>query len=157
MEPHYREGPVTLYRGDCREVMASLPDNLVDAIDTDPPYELGFMGKGWDSSGIAYDPTVWGEALRVLKPGGHALVFGGTRRWHRIAVAVDDAGFEIRDSFAWLHGQGVPEVDGRGEIDRQGERIRRRGRRRLEGRHQHAGRTNALWTRAEGGRTRSPS
>ena len=104
----YEEGPVILYRGDCREVMASLPDSSVDAIVTDPPYELGFMGKKWDSSGIAYDPKVWAQALRVLKPGGHALVFGGTRTWHRVAVAVEDAGFEIRDSAMWLYGQGFP-------------------------------------------------
>ena len=104
----YDEGPVQLYRGDCREVMAQLPDASVDAIVTDPPYELGFMGKGWDSSGIAYDAEVWVQAFRVLKPGGHALVFGGTRTWHRVAVAVEDAGFEIRDSFAWMYGSGFP-------------------------------------------------
>lgn len=99
---------VNLYRGDCREVMAGMPDNSVDAIVTDPPYELGFMGKRWDRSGIAYDPKVWAQAFRVLKPGGHALVFGGTRTWHRVAVAVEDAGFEIRDSLAWLYGSGFP-------------------------------------------------
>ena len=104
----YDEGPVELYRGDCREVMAEMPDCSVDAIVTDPPYELGFMGKGWDSSGIAYDPEVWAQAHRVLKPGGHALVFGGTRTWHRVAVAVEDAGFEIRDSIAWMYRQGFP-------------------------------------------------
>lgn len=104
----YDEGPVSLYRGDCREVMATLPDASVDSIVTDPPYELGFMGKGWDSSGIAFDPEVWAQAFRVLKPGGYALVFGGTRTWHRVAVAVEDAGFEIRDSFAWMYGSGFP-------------------------------------------------
>ncbi|KKI18772.1 hypothetical protein XM48_10665 [Leucobacter sp. Ag1] len=108
MTPAFEHGPVTLYRGDCREVMAGLPDNSVDAIVTDPPYELGFMGKGWDSSGIAYDPEVWAQAFRVLKPGGHALVFGGTRTWHRVAVAIEDAGLEIRDNIAWLYGQGFP-------------------------------------------------
>ena len=99
---------VQLWRGDCREVMAALPDNSVDSIVTDPPYELGFMGKGWDSSGIAFDPEVWAQAFRVLKPGGHLLAFGGTRTWHRVAVAIEDAGFEIRDSIAWLYGQGFP-------------------------------------------------
>lgn len=108
MTPAFEQGPVTVYRGDCREVMAGLADNSVDAIVTDPPYELGFMGKGWDSSGIAYDPEVWAQAFRVLKPGGHALVFGGTRTWHRVAAAIEDAGFEIRDSIAWLYGQGFP-------------------------------------------------
>lgn len=99
---------VQLWRGDCREVMASLPDNSVDSIVTDPPYELGFMGKRWDSSGIAFDAEVWAQALRVLKPGGHLLAFGGTRTWHRVAVAIEDAGFEIRDSIAWIYGQGFP-------------------------------------------------
>lgn len=99
---------VQLYRGDCRIVMASLPDNSVDSIVTDPPYELGFMGRQWDRSGIAFDPDVWAQALRVLKPGGHLLAFGGTRTWHRVAVAIEDAGFEIRDSIAWLYGSGFP-------------------------------------------------
>jgi site-specific DNA-methyltransferase (adenine-specific) len=85
-----------------------LDDNTVDAIVTDPPYELGFMGKAWDKRGIAFDPATWAECLRVLKPGGHLLAFGGTRTWHRLAVAVEDAGFEIRDTIAWLYGQGFP-------------------------------------------------
>ncbi|RLP70887.1 site-specific DNA-methyltransferase [Mycetocola reblochoni] len=99
---------LTLHAGDCRTVMAGMPDASVDAIVTDPPYELGFMGKGWDSSGIAYDPEVWAQALRVLKPGGHLLAFGATRTWHRLAVAVEDAGFEIRESIAWMYGSGFP-------------------------------------------------
>ena len=99
---------VTLLHGDCREAMASLGAASVDSIVTDPPYELGFMGKGWDASGIAYDPTVWSEAYRVLKPGGHLLAFGGTRTWHRLAVAIEDAGFEVRDSIAWMYGSGFP-------------------------------------------------
>ena len=69
---------------------------------------VGFMGKGWDGSKIAYDVNVWRECLRVLKPGGHLLAFGGTRTWHRIAVAIEDAGFEVRDSIAWLYGSGFP-------------------------------------------------
>jgi len=80
----------------------------VDSVVTDPPYELGFMGKKWDSTGIAYDVTVWEECLRVLKPGGHVLAFGGSRTWHRMAVAIEDAGFEIRDSIAWMYGSGFP-------------------------------------------------
>lgn len=99
---------VRLLEGDCREVLRGLPDASVDAIITDPPYELGFMGKGWDASGIAYDPAVWAECLRVLKPGGHLLSFGGTRTYHRMACAVEDAGFEIRDSIMWLYGSGFP-------------------------------------------------
>ena len=66
------------------------------------------MGKEWDGSKIAYDVDVWRECLRVLKPGGHLLAFGGSRTWHRMAVAIEDAGFEMRDSIAWLHGQGFP-------------------------------------------------
>jgi site-specific DNA-methyltransferase (adenine-specific) len=85
-----------------------MPDASVDAIVTDPPYELGFMGKAWDGSGIAYNVNLWTEALRVLKPGGHLLAFGGTRTYHRMAVAIEDAGFEIRDSLHWLYGSGFP-------------------------------------------------
>jgi len=105
---YYQDDLVTLYHGDCREVLAGLPDCSVDSIVTDPPYELGFMGKGWDSTGIAYDVGMWRECLRVLKPGGHLLSFGGSRTFHRMAVAVEDAGFEIRDSIAWLYGSGFP-------------------------------------------------
>ena len=97
-----------VFLGDCRDVLRTLPDNSVDSVVTDPPYELGFMGKKWDSSGIAYDVTVWQECLRVLKPGGHVLAFGGSRTWHRLAVAVEDAGFELRDSIAWIYGSGFP-------------------------------------------------
>jgi DNA modification methylase len=94
--------------GSCLDRMRELPDASVDAVVTDPPYELGFMGKSWDSSGIAFNTAVWAECLRVLKPGGHLLAFGGSRTWHRIAVAVEDAGFQIRDSVAWLYGSGFP-------------------------------------------------
>jgi DNA modification methylase len=90
------------------DVLPTLPDNSVDSIVTDPPYELGFMGKKWDSSGIAYSTELWRECLRVLKPGGHLLSFGGTRTWHRVAVAIEDSGFEVRDSIAWMYGSGFP-------------------------------------------------
>jgi DNA modification methylase len=108
MEPVIELDGVRVFHGDCRDVLAVLPDNSVDSIVTDPPYELGFMGKSWDASGIAYDSDVWGQCLRVLKPGGHLLAFGGTRTWHRLAVAVEDAGFEVRDSIAWMYGSGFP-------------------------------------------------
>ena len=97
-----------VYHGSNLDVLPTLPDNSVDAIVTDPPYELGFMGKSWDSSGIAYRVELWRECLRVLKPGGHLLAFGGSRTWHRIAVAIEDAGFDVRDSIAWLYGSGFP-------------------------------------------------
>lgn len=83
--------------GDCRERLQAFPDNSIDAVVTDPPYELGFMGKGWDKTGIAYDVAMWSKVLRVLKPGGHLLAFGGTRTHHRMTCAIEDAGFEIRD------------------------------------------------------------
>lgn len=98
----------TVHIGNNLDILPTLEDNSVDSIVTDPPYELGFMGKKWDSTGIAYNPDLWRECLRVLKPGGHLLSFGGSRTWHRIAVAIEDAGFEVRDSIAWLYGSGFP-------------------------------------------------
>jgi DNA modification methylase len=94
--------------GNNLDILPSLADNSIDSIVTDPPYELGFMGKKWDSSGIAYSVELWQQCLRVLKPGGHLLSFGGTRTYHRVAVAIEDAGFELRDSIAWLYGSGFP-------------------------------------------------
>jgi len=97
-----------LLKGNCLELLAEMPDNSVDSIVTDPPYELGFMGKSWDNLGIAYNVELWSQALRVLKPGGHLLAFGGSRTYHRLASAVEDAGFEIRDQIMWLYGSGFP-------------------------------------------------
>jgi DNA modification methylase len=97
---------VDIFCGDCLEVLRTLPDSSVDAVVTDPPYGLAFMGKRWD-----YDvPSVevWAECLRVLKPGGHLLAFAGTRTQHRMAVRIEDAGFEIRDMIAWVYGSGFP-------------------------------------------------
>lgn len=98
----------TLTTGDCIEVMRGMPDNSVDSIVTDPPYELGFMGKSWDSTGIANNVEMWREALRVLKPGGHLLAFSGSRTYHRMVCAVEDAGFEVRDQIMWIYGSGFP-------------------------------------------------
>jgi site-specific DNA-methyltransferase (adenine-specific) len=98
----------TLLHGDCREVLATMEDASVDAVVTDPPYELGFMGKAWDAAGVAYSVDLWAEVLRVLKPGGHLLAFGGTRTYHRMTVAIEDAGFEVRDSIHWVYGSGFP-------------------------------------------------
>lgn len=95
-----------IHVGHCLEVMRGMADNSVDAIVTDPPYGLSFMGKRWD-----YDvpsTEIWAECLRVLKPGGHLLAFAGTRTQHRMAVRIEDAGFEIRDMIAWVYGSGFP-------------------------------------------------
>jgi DNA modification methylase len=125
---------VELIEGDCREVLRELADNSIDSVVTDPPYALtsekkggtgpaslnlkspagrsrvttGFMGKAWDNGDTAFDPAFWQEVLRVLKPGGHVLSFGGTRTYHRMACAIDDAGFEIRDQIGWIYGSGFP-------------------------------------------------
>ena len=163
MSIYYTDDKVVLHHGDCLDVLATLPDASVDAVVTDPPYGIGFMGKEWDSGksfverkaakrntfdhvGGNHNPTssadaartrrvesarfgAWceqwvTECLRVLKPGGHLLAFGGTRTWHRLAVAVEDAGFEIRDNLAWLYGSGFPKslnlVDESGERTGQG-------------------------------------
>ena len=97
-----------IYTGDCLEVLAGLPENSVDTCITDPPYELGFMGKKWDSSGVAFQLETWQAVWRVLKPGAMLLAFGGTRTYHRMACAIEDAGFEIRDTIAWVYGSGFP-------------------------------------------------
>lgn len=127
---------IDLRLGDCIDVLKTLPDNSVDSIVTDPPYHLtsivkrfgkegsapaqygtdgafaraskGFMGKEWDGGDIAFRTDVWSECLRVLKPGGHLLSFGGSRTYHRMAVAIEDAGFEIRDQIMWVYGSGFP-------------------------------------------------
>lgn len=97
-----------LNTGNSLSVLKTLPDFSVDSIVTDPPYELGFMGKKWDSTGIAYNKELWEECLRVLKPGGHLLAFSGTRTYHRMTCAIEDAGFEIRDQIQWIYASGFP-------------------------------------------------
>ena len=95
-----------LILGDCLEKLKELEDNSVDSVVTDPPYGISFMGKKWD-----YDvpsKEIWKECLRVLKPGGYLLSFAGTRTQHRMAVNIEDAGFEIRDMIAWVYGSGFP-------------------------------------------------
>lgn len=105
---HTQQERFTLHQGDNRDVLKEIADNSIDSIVTDPPYELGFMGKKWDASGIAFNVEVWQECLRVLKPGGHLLAFSGSRTYHRMAVAIEDAGFEIRDQIMWIYGSGFP-------------------------------------------------
>jgi site-specific DNA-methyltransferase (adenine-specific) len=99
-----------LYNEDCIEQMQTMIAEgvQVESIVTDPPYELGFMGKSWDSTGIAFQKETWELAFQLLKPGGHLLAFGGSRTYHRMAVAIEDAGFEIRDQIMWLYGSGFP-------------------------------------------------
>lgn len=129
-------GQVRLYQGDSRDVLKTLADNSIDSIACDPPYALvsiqkrfgragaapakhgtdgafaraarGFMGKDWDVADTAFAETFWAECLRVLKPGGHVVAFGGTRTYHRLVCAIEDAGFEIRDQLGWVYGSGFP-------------------------------------------------
>jgi DNA modification methylase len=129
---------IDLRNGDCIEQMRQLPPNSVDSIVTDPPYELGFMGKSWDSTGIAYSVKMWDEALRVLKPGGHLLAFSGSRTYHRMACAIEDAGFEIRDQIMWVYGSGFPKsLDVSKAIDKQSNVQRE-----VIGKHPQPGSTN---------------
>ena len=99
-------GSLDLRLGNCLDVLRTMPDNSVDSIVTDPPYGLSFMGKKWDYDVPSED--IWRECLRVLKPGGHLLAFAGTRTQHRMAVRIEDAGFEIRDMLAWVYATGFP-------------------------------------------------
>lgn len=136
MPERFLQDRVELLCGDCREQMATLADNSIDACVTDPPYSLtsivkrfgnegsapaqfgtdgayarasaGFMGQRWDTGEVAFDPAFWREVLRVLKPGGHVLAMGGDRTFHRLACAIEDAGFEIRGTVAWVYGSGFP-------------------------------------------------
>lgn len=97
-----------LRNGDCWEVIKTLEDTSVDAIITDPPYDIGFMNKGWDKNSLITNTEFWKECLRVLKPGGHLLAFGHSRTSHRTVSAIEDAGFEIRDTIMWIYGSGFP-------------------------------------------------
>ncbi len=125
-------GDAKLYHADCRDVLRGLADNSIDSVVTDPPYALvsitkrfgkpgskpakdvygrgaaGFMGKTWDTGEVAFSDEFWAEVLRVLKPGGHVVAFSGARTYHRMAVAIEDAGFEIRDQLGWVYGSGFP-------------------------------------------------
>src|SRR5574343_1280181 len=93
-----------LVQGDSLIALKDIAENSIDSIVTDPPYELGFMGKAWDNTGISNNVELWKECLRVLKPGGYLLSFSGTRTYHRMASAIEDAGFEVRDMIEWVYG-----------------------------------------------------
>lgn len=97
-----------LLKGNCLDMLKELPDNSIDSIVTDPPYELGFMGKSWDSTGIAYSVELWSECLRVLKHGGHLVAFSGSRTVFPMGVAIAEAGFEVRDMISWIYTSGFP-------------------------------------------------
>ncbi len=110
-------------QGDCIEVMKTMPENSVDTIITDPPYELNFMGKGWDNQGVAFEKETWKEVLRVAKPGATLMAFGGTRTYHRLACAIEDAGWIIKDCIMWLYGSGFPKAtDISKQLDKRVER-----------------------------------
>ena len=97
-----------LYQGNMLDMLEVIEPESIDSIVTDPPYELNFMGKGWDNSGIAFQKETWEKCYTALKSGGYLLAFGGSRTFHRIACAIEDAGFEIRDTIMWLYGSGFP-------------------------------------------------
>jgi len=136
----------TIIHGDAPEVLKGIPADSFDSCVTDPPYGLGFMGKAWDKSGIANNVDLWREVLRVLKPGAHLLSFGGSRTYHRMACAIEDAGFEIRDQIMWIYGSGFPKsLDVSKAIDKAAgaereviEQVRVKG-----GGMEHVNRTNA--------------
>ena len=123
-----------LYHGSMLDMLEVIEPNSVDAIITDPPYELNFMNRSWDNSGIAFQKETWQKCYEVLKPGGYLLAFGGSRTFHRIAVAIEDAGFEIRDIIMWLYGSAMPKginiglaIDKRNGVDNRTGNIRTDG------------------------------
>ena len=123
VEAVFHRGGVTLYCGDCTRITPLLAASgpFVDACVTDPPYELGFMGKSWDSTGVAAAWETWGGVRIALKPGAHLAAFAGSRTYHWIAQAIENAGFEVRDQIMWLYGSGFPKsLDVAKSIDKSG-------------------------------------
>ncbi len=124
------ESSYKILEGSMLDILPTLQENSFDSCITDPPYELNFMGKGWDRSGIAFRKATWQQVYRVLKPGAYLCAFGGSRTFHRIACAIEDAGFEIRDTIMWLYGSGFPkshnvglDIDKRFGCENRGHRI----------------------------------
>lgn len=105
-----------LYYGDMLDMLQVIPENSITSIITDPPYELGFMNRDWDKSGIAFNIDAWKTCLKVLKPGGHLVAFCGSRTFHRMVCAIEDAGFEIRDVIMWIYGSGMPKSSNVGKM-----------------------------------------
>ena len=105
-----------LYHGNMLDMLEVIEPNSIDSIITDPPYELNFMSKGWDNAGVSFQPDTWKKCYEVLKDGGYLLAFGGSRTFHRIACAIEDAGFEIRDTIMWLYGSGFPKSQNIGKM-----------------------------------------
>lgn len=99
---------ITLHNASCIDWLTAYDGPLFDSCVTDPPYELGFMGKAWDSSGVAFSVDTWRAVFNAMKPGAHLVAFSGTRTYHRMVCAIEDAGFEIRDQLAWIYGSGFP-------------------------------------------------
>lgn len=133
MKLYSSDGNYKLYHGNMLDMLEVIEPNSIEAIVTDPPYELNFMNKSWDNSGIAFQKETWKKCYDVLKSGGHMLVFGGSRTFHRIACAIEDAGFEIRDTILWLYGSGFPKsmniglaIDKKNGVDNRTE-IRKHG------------------------------
>ena len=116
MELYSENKNYKLYQGNMLDMLEVIEPNSIDSIVTDPPYELNFMGKGWDNAGISFQSDTWKKCYEVLKPGGYLLAFGGSRTFHRIAYAIEDAGFEIRDTIMWLYGSGFPKSMSLGKV-----------------------------------------
>lgn len=112
---------IEILHGDCLEILPTLEADSFHACVCDPPYEIGFMSRTWDRTGVAFRSETWAEVYRVLKPGAHLLAFGASRTFHRLACAIEDAGFEIRDTIMWLYGSGFPKShDVSKAIDKRG-------------------------------------